>query len=312
MEAVGRVLSEVHDFLRSFEKRGLGQPRFYFRGENECYPTVKSGLRRALDIIVDENPYGVSFDGFGDDYIDNYLTYSENFIYFRAKYFIESSDAPLLTTKNGIPTDESLRDLDDFNSILSEVQQRVGGTNFIDFSSDINTALFFATADIDLAKGDSRIIVYADSSNIDSNGDLLIKSPEVGFSDKQSSWFIRPKNQGELDILDEDRFKVINIPADDKIMISWWYLRAYSNIKTNTLFNGIEGFLRANVLTSYIAPPILQVRAGTDIKVGDYITAGKGGRAFPYDGKSVGHYINSRSLSESSYDELFDAVLLQG
>ena len=296
MEAVARVISEVHDFLRSFEERGLGHPRFYFRGENECHLTVKSGLRRAYDEMKKSKLYNASYDDSDENYISNYLTYAENFIYYRARYFIESSDHPLFTNNDGIPTDDSLRNSDEFNSILSEVQHRVGGTNFIDFSSDINTALFFATADIDLAKGDSRIIVYADSANIDSNGDLLIKSPEVGFSDRQSSWFIRPKNQGELDISDEDRFKVINIPADDKTMISHWYLRAYSNIKTNTLFNGLEGFLRSNVLASYIAPPIIGIRAGADIEIGDYLTTGEEGRSVPYNGESVGHYILGRDL----------------
>ena len=304
MEVVERVLSEVHKFTASLEKKKIPASQFLFRGESECYQTVRSGLRRAFDDIVDRRSNNLD-----EDYIENYLTYSENFIYYQAKYFINSTNHPLLTDKNGLLTDSSLRESSgDFYTVLSEVQQRIGGTNLIDFTSDINVALFFATNFIDTSK-DCRIILYAHSPSTDSDKELVMKSPIAGFSEEQSSWYIRPGSQGILDLSDEDRFEVIEIPSQDKTLISYFYLERYSNIRTTTLFKGLEGFLRSRSIGSYIAPPIMSLRAGTDISVGDYLVPGPGGKSYPTDGP--GQHIVGRSLSSSKNDELFDSVMLQ-
>ena len=306
MEAINKVLSEVEDFVSSRSYKSILSPRLLFRGEHNCYPTVKSGLRREFDKIVD---YPRVKDRLDKTYIGNYLRFSEEFIYYQAKYFINSSDSVLkVDADNLLPLGV---DIWDAEKVLSEIQQRIGGTNLIDFSSDINIALFFATKDwADLGElSDGRLIVYAYSS-VETNYDIF-QSPDAGFSAEQSSWFVKPKDQGCLDITNTDCFKIINIPYADKVEIHNYYLNRYHNIRDSTVFRGIEGFLRSSISGSHIAPSIVSKRAFVDIEAGDYLVIDSKGSLLPYRGhqyNTAGMTVVGRALKDSNRNEIAESI----
>ena len=136
--------------------------------------------------------------------------------------------------------------------ILTELQHYGGKTTLLDFSKDLHIALFFA-CDGDFDE-DGRVILFKTSElpehkgifykNLSENSSENIctlisptgKSPRVIF---QSSIFIHASKG----YLKDDTYKIITIEKNLKKPLLE-YLRQHFNIRTETIYNDIQGFVR--------------------------------------------------------------------
>ena len=136
--------------------------------------------------------------------------------------------------------------------VLTELQHYGGKTTLLDFSKDMHIALFFA-CDGNFKK-DGRLILFKTSElpeqkdidyeklseNSSENICTLIsptgKSPRVIF---QSSIFVRASKG----YLKDDTYEIITIEKNLKKPLLE-YLRQHFNIRTETIYNDIQGFVR--------------------------------------------------------------------
>ena len=149
------------------------------------------------------------------------------------------------------------------NERLAAVQHLGGATNFVDFSEDLNVALFFACYKNPDKKG--RIIVMPSSKN-DRESTSTSKKDDLTNLEllKENKTFIprrtgsdpgyqRARAQKGLVVycpegyIKEDKYKTVGIASQDKSSILE-YLRKYHGIDYQTIFYDVHGYIE---LTKY-------------------------------------------------------------
>ncbi|MDE2830843.1 MAG: FRG domain-containing protein [Gemmatimonadota bacterium] len=219
--------------------RGFGSVQTLYRGENECFPSISSGLYR---YFLGHDAWNAKNDDEKEQFLFNY----EKKIVQYASIFAGYGDEDYSV--------ESKSCVEDFSSkqweLLADVQHRGGITNFIDFTRDVNIALFFACyseADSPWIQNhlrdnnkDGRIILYHHVS-MQPKHDVL-NFPQVAYSRIQSGVLVRPRTYGIMDI-NESCIDIITIPAQKKREI-WGYLAGLCNIRLLTIYSDLHGYVR--------------------------------------------------------------------
>ncbi len=198
---------------------------YIFRGENKKYEKVSSGLYRQYCQRDDSKPND------SNPVIDN------------EHFFVSSIEQNII---EGVKKHFRLGALN--IEVLTKLQHYGGKTALLDFSKDLHIALFFACDGNFDQNG--RVIFFerselTESEKIDYDQSdkakhTLIsptgKSPRVIF---QSSIFVHvPRGY-----LEKSRYETIEIEKELKKPILD-YLRQYFDIKTETVYNDIQGFIR--------------------------------------------------------------------
>lgn len=173
---------------------------FIYRGESECHEKVSSGLYR-------------QFHELDDEFFD-----------------IKKAQKRQLTIARTYAKDE-----DTDAAILAQIQHRGGKTNQIDFTSDLNIALFFACNYS--PDQDGRVIFFANRQWYDYCIRRAIQPSNM--ADAQKSLFV-VSNKGY--IRDED-ITVYKIPSELKAGILRHLQNVYG-IEPPTVYNDISGFIR--------------------------------------------------------------------
>ena len=173
---------------------------FIYRGESECHEKVSSGLYRQFHELDDE-----LFD-------------------------IKKAQKRQLTIARTYAKDE-----DTDAAILAQIQHRGGKTNQIDFTSDLNIALFFA-CNYSPDK-DGRVIFFQDRQWYDYCIRRAIQPSNM--ADAQKSLFV-VSNKGYIR---DDDITVYKIPSELKAGILRHLQNVYG-IEPHTVYNDISGFIR--------------------------------------------------------------------
>lgn len=173
---------------------------FIYRGESECHERVSSGLYR-------------QFHQLDDEFFD-----------------IKKAQKRQLKIARAYAKDES-----DCYKILAQIQHRGGKTNLIDFTSDLNVALFFA-CNYSPDK-DGRVIFLENQQWADYGIRRAIQPTNM--ADAQKSYFVI-SDKGY--IRDED-ITVYEIPSELKAGILQ-HLQYVYGIEPSTVYNDISGFIR--------------------------------------------------------------------
>ena len=173
---------------------------FIYRGESECHERVSSGLHRQFHELDDES------------------------------FNIKEAQKRQLKIARAYAKDES-----DCYKILAQIQHRGGKTNLIDFTSDLNVALFFA-CNYSPDK-DGRVIFFENRQWDDYCIRRAIQPSNM--ADAQKSYFVI-SNKGY--IRDED-ITVYKIPSELKASILQ-HLQIVHGIESSTVYNDISGFIR--------------------------------------------------------------------
>ena len=173
---------------------------FIYRGESECHDRVSSGLYRQFYELDEE-----IFD-------------------------ITKAQDRQLTMARAFAKDEN-----DPDRILAQIQHRGGKTNLIDFTSDLNVALFFS-CNYSQDK-DGRVIFFRRQHW----NDYCIRpaTQPSNMADAQKSLFVI-SNKGY--IRDED-ITVYEIPSELKAGILRHLFTVYG-IEPSTIYNDISGYIR--------------------------------------------------------------------
>ena len=191
-------ITSIAKTLSNKDARSLSE-RTLFRGEPECYKEVSSGLYRQLHEVKN-----INFD------------------------IMDAQERQLLIAKTYTKSTGKFE-------ILSHIQHRGGKTNLIDFTTDLNIALFFACCH---ASGkDGRIIFFPDR---DKTGYSIHSAIELSnMTDVQKSVFVIPIKGY---IQEKDTIIVI-IPSELKegILKHLWTLYG---MEAATVYNDLSGFIR--------------------------------------------------------------------
>ena len=173
---------------------------FIYRGESECHDRVSSGLFR-------------QFYELDNQFFD--ITKAQNRQLEMARTYARDEVDPF--------------------KILAQIQHRGGKTNLIDFTSDLNVALFFACCYS--PDKDGRVIFLQRQQYEDYSIRPAIQPSNM--ADAQKSLFV-VSNKGY--IRDED-ITVYEIPSELKAGILRFLKRVYG-IEPSTVYNDISGFIR--------------------------------------------------------------------
>ena len=194
---------ELRDLL--FWLQLLVQPGTIYRGESQCFDRVSSGLYRQLHSIDDDG-----FDIMGAQ--NRQLEEARNFSSL-------TSEADLLTT----------------------IQHLGGKTNLIDFTKDINIALFFAATYA--PDQDGRVIFFNPHETLRQHGPdefkIILKGTPSNMADVQKSVWIIPKSG----YIAERDMTIVTIPRTLKQEITE-HLKALYGVEQATVYNDISGFIR--------------------------------------------------------------------
>ncbi|MYD63727.1 MAG: FRG domain-containing protein [Gemmatimonadetes bacterium] len=211
-------------------RRGFGSVQTLYRGENECFPSVSSGLYRYFS---GHDAWNAKNDDEKELFLFNY----EKKIVQHASIFAGYGDEDYSVENKSCVENFSSKQWE----LLADVQHRGGITNFIDFTRDVNIALFFACyseANSPWTQNhlrdnnkDGRIILYHQVSIQPKH--VVWNFPQVAYSRIQSGVLVRPRTYGIMDI-NESCIDIITIPAQKKREILG-YLAGLYNIKLLTI-----------------------------------------------------------------------------
>ncbi len=205
MHAPGDELQDLFARLIS-RARELGTKGIY-RGERKCFPRISSGLYRHLHEIDDQR-----FD----------IRAAQRRWIERARQY-----APYLSD----------------DEILTRLQHLGGKTNLIDFTRDLNIALFFAS--YHSHDEDGRVIfmeeplVSRDQREVLASYKLVPRGTPANMTDVQKSVWVEPRNG----YIDDEEVTVIEIPSALKPEILS-HLRVVYGIDASTVYNDLSGFIR--------------------------------------------------------------------
>lgn len=200
---------EIFDIIQEIANLSA-EGNYIFRGEPKHHCKISSTLYRECEHIVRDTDLESELSNFNIEVIEEEI---------------------LKQVKAFIPRGEHAPDL---LSIFTQLQHYDSQTNLIDFTTDLNIALFFACDGQLNEKG--RVIVQKE--------DLVTTVQPLGAGHRvlaQKSMFVQPK-RGYIDP-NESKYKVIDIPAClKKDMLR--YLRDAHGITTETIYNDIHGYIR--------------------------------------------------------------------
>ena len=199
---------ELQDLLARLISRAheLGT-RGIYRGEPECFRRISSGLYRELYEIDDQSFHIGSAQ--------------QRRIELARRYTPHLSD----------------------DDVLTHLQHLGGKTNLIDFTRDLNIALFFSS--YDSPDKDGRIIlmeeplVRRDQRDVFALYTLVTRGTPANMTDVQKSVWVEPRNG----YIDEEDVTVIEIPSALKPEILS-HLRVVYGIEASTVYNDLSGFIR--------------------------------------------------------------------
>ena len=199
---------ELRDLLARLISRAheLGT-RGIYRGEPKCFPRISSGLYRELYEIDDR-------------YFDIRAAQ-------RRRIKLARQYAPYLSDAD----------------VLTRLQHLGGKTNLIDFTRDLNIALFFSS--YDWADRDGRVIlmeeplVRRDQREVVASYKLVPRGNPASMTDVQKSVWVEPRNG----YIDEEDVTIVEIPSALKPEVQS-HLRVVYGIKASTVYNDLSGFIR--------------------------------------------------------------------
>ena len=222
------IIKEVNRILQT--PPGIALPPTLFRGESECFCKISSKMYRFFE--------PAERDGYLAGSMEDWLLLKERQIIEHVKTFDSNAKCKLPDTLDSFG---SLKE--DAWFILGDVQQAGGITNFIDFTWNINVALFFSCNDIssETKDKDGRLIVFSFIPGIEKQHHI-IQQRNTGYSKPQSAVFVRPYDGGLLDENNE-MITIIKIPAKEKEGILC-ILKRFYHIDYHTIFNDFRGYIR--------------------------------------------------------------------
>ena len=192
---------QVRDFINNIASVAEHDPEstFIYRGESECHDRVSSGLYR-------------QFHELDNEFFD----------------ITEAQERQLAVAS------EYAKNEDDYN-ILTQIQHRGGKTNLIDFTSDLNIALFFAC---NYSPDKDGRVIFLHTQQWD---DYCIKRAiqPSNMADAQKSYFVAPKRG----YIRDEHITIYEIPRELKAGILQ-HLRNVYGIEPSTVYNDISGFIR--------------------------------------------------------------------
>ena len=199
---------ELRDLLARLISRAheLGT-RGIYRGEPKCFPRISSGLYRELYEIDDR-------------YFDIRAAQ-------RRRIKLARQYAPYLSDAD----------------VLTRLQHLGGKTNLIDFTRDLNIALFFSS--YDWPDRDGRVIlmeeplVRRDQREVVASYKLVPRGNPASMTDVQKSVWVEPRNG----YIDEEDVTIVEIPSALKPEVQS-HLRVVYGIEASTVYNDLSGFIR--------------------------------------------------------------------
>ena len=208
----------------------------FYRGEPEIYSHISSGLYRFLSDVYD-------WDALNYETKNRIIRRCEEFIAkdivsFEGGKGVDSSHIDIFRNQGYMPPQ--------LVKYFVEIQHLGGVTNLVDFTKDINIALVFACNSPKILKedeeGDGRIIIYYHDRKDSLNKNNVIRFPKSGYSQFQSSIFIRPFENGIIRE-DEDYVDIVTIPLEKKQPIMM-VLKEYYNLTARSVFSDLNGYIR--------------------------------------------------------------------
>ena len=202
---------ELQDLLaRLISQAHELEARCIYRGEPECFPRISSGLFRQLHEI-DDRRFSIGLA-------------QQRRIELARPYAPDLSDDDLLT----------------------RLQHLGGKTNLIDFTRDLNIALFFASHNA--TDKDGRVILMEEplvrrGEQVPASYKLVTRGNPANMTDVQKSVWVEPE-KGYID--EEDvtvDVTIIEIPSALKPEILS-HLRVVYGIEPSTVYNDLSGFIR--------------------------------------------------------------------
>lgn len=256
------MTSAIKDILRKIDEK-TQDGSYIYRGEPEEYPKVSSKLYRNLvkrnETVSEmqkfikeqhaENPEQVLLSDHEDILKKKLITLNEeNLIHIQrdelriarehARQFIH---VPYKTW--GLPTTDAIlkkysqKDLD----LLAEIQHMGGSTLLIDFTSNPDVALYFASrpnmSEWESMDKDGRIIILSKDTPETSVARYEPNLPQNRIISQQSV-FVVPR----LGYIDENLFTTVAIPRELKTEI-WKYLGTRKGITDAHIYNDIIGYI---------------------------------------------------------------------
>ncbi len=251
MSAYSEICNKISGIINKRQNdKYRGIPRItgtqvFFRGESERFPLLSSSLYRY--ILRDDYWLAASDKSYKNK--DGHV--KESYL-FRCETQILNFAARFGNYQDIFSKHDNIKGAGDFSEkqrqLLGEVQIRGGKTNFIDFTRNLDVALFFAcytphTEDSPSWDKDGRIIIYYHEYK-PSSPSYEPLYPQTN-SHLQNNVLIRPKNNGAIDIHKEkDWFDVVIISPSDKEIIERELSNLF-NINITAIYNGdLQGYIR--------------------------------------------------------------------
>ncbi|MDE0603723.1 MAG: FRG domain-containing protein [bacterium] len=199
---------ELQELLtRLISRAHESETRVIFRGESKCFRRISSGLYRDLHEI--------------DDRSFHIGAAQQRRIELAQRY------APHLSN----------------DDVLTRLQHLGGKTNLIDFTRDLNIALFFSS--YDSPEEDGRVIlmgepfVHREQRDLSARYKLVARGAPANMADVQKSVWV----ESESGYIDEEDVTIISIPSALKPGILS-HLRVAYGIEASTVYNDLSGFIR--------------------------------------------------------------------
>ncbi len=199
---------ELHDLLAQLTSRAYEMgTRVIYRGEPECFPRISSGLYRQLYEIDD---LGFNIDAAQQRRIELARQY-----------------APSLSD----------------DDILTHLQHLGGKTNLIDFTRDLNIALFFGSYQSPDRNGRIILMEEPDALREDRRAiavyKLVPRGNPASMTDVQKSIWVEPMRG----CISEKDVTIVEIPRALKSEILS-HLRVVYGIEASSVYNDLSGFIR--------------------------------------------------------------------
>ena len=199
---------ELQDLLaRLISRAHEPGTRDIYRGEPECFPRISSGLYRQL-YEIDDQDFDIG-------------SAQQRRIELARQYAPHLSD----------------------DDILTRLQHLGGKTNLIDFTRDLNVALFFGSY---YSPGeDGRVIIMEEprvrreERQVFASYKLVSRGNPGSMTDVQKSVWVEPRNG----YIDKEDVTTIEIPSALKPEILL-HLRVVYGIEASTVYNDLSGFIR--------------------------------------------------------------------
>ena len=200
----------IVEIVQNMERAVSGRsPGCVFRGEPACFDKISSGLYRTYGLEKGEG-----------------------------KFSIEKVESEMVVKAR------AFTDKKDSFDILCEIQHRGGKTNQIDFTRDLDVALFFACGTATGRDHEPGRVIMLDNLEEAEQAGLSIRDTThpIHMAAAQKSVFVST-DTGYLDDRHLSHVQIWTIEADEKQEVLR-YLKAARGIDSRSIFMDISGFVR--------------------------------------------------------------------